>query len=572
MPSLLIPYNHFGLDAVNPTLTTDTDFSSAIQPSNGRKTVVITANYRTRCSSTQVESIAENIAYEQTVEVPASLADADERVRRRVGQVESIHPVANLTDTFDIRIVYDHTLAGGQLPQLLNLLFGNTSLQKNITLQDVDLPAEVLHQFRGPRYGLAGLRRILGVHGRPLLATALKPVGLSAEELALLAHEFALGGGDLVKDDHNLHDADFAGFQDRVARCQDAVVRANSQTGRNTLYLPNLMTPIDQIERSLKYILSLGIRGVLVPPFLLGLDTVRSLSERYPVLIMTHPTFSGPYCVDPRHGVETGLLLGKFFRLIGADISVFPNFGGRFSFSQSDCQSIIRHLRSPMGSIESAWPSPAGGMRFDNLTSMARQYGMDAVFLIGGALLSHSSNLKASTRDFLKRIESQFQTRLTEPEITHVSACELPIRTGNPATTNSILSHIPFSPNAITGAAGWQGRPVAPYKTSTELPFQHVTRHELIGQQGEQAAFDLRYFEIGPGGSSSLEKHEHTHTIIGTRGAGVLKVDGRVMDLRPMDVAYIAPWQVHQLSNNSTDEPFGFFCIVDHHRDRPQAP
>ena len=553
---------------MNPTLATDSAHSILATAAATPEMTPITAVYRIRCSSDAVEQVCQNIAYEQTVEIPPELADADDRIRRWVGRIDSIQPVAGIPDLFEVRIGYDHLLAGGQLPQLLNLLFGNTSLQKNVSLSDVDLPDEVLRNFRGPHYGIDGLRRLLGVYGRPLLATALKPVGLSILELAALAQEFALGGGDLVKDDHNLHDADFTAFQERVARCHEAVCRANSQTGRNTLYLPNLMVPVEQIERCLKYTLSLGIRGVLVSPFLAGLDVIRSLAQRYSLLVMAHPTFAGSYCVEPRQGIETGLLLGKLFRLIGADISIFPNYGGRFSFSQSDCQSVTRHLRNPLGKLQPAWPAPAGGMRFDNLPQMARQYGADAIFLIGGALLSHSGSLQNSTHEFLQRIDSEFTPRLVEPDTGWQSSCEVP---ASAATRTSIapvvLTHLAHLPTTGT----WEGRPATLYKAGQSLPFRDVVRHELIGQFGEQTDFDLRYFEIAPGGYSSLEKHAHTHAVICVRGQGTLAVGTELVQLKALDVAYVPPLQVHQFRNESS-ETLGFFCIVDHERDRPQAP
>ena len=88
---------------------------------------------------------------------------------------------------------------------------------------------------------------------------------------------------------------------------------------------------------------------------------------------------------------------------------------------------------------------------------------------------------------------------------------------------------------------------------------------------GEQTAFDLRYFEIAPGGHSSLERHVHTHVVIGARGAGTLVSGETQIAVKPFDVAYVPPLKVHQLRNEST-EPFGFFCIVDHDRDRPVKP
>ena len=105
----------------------------------------------------------------------------------------------------------------------------------------------MLRSFRGPRFGRDGLRERLGVPTRPLLCTALKPLGLSPEGLAELAYRFALGGIDIIKDDHGLADQNFARFRDRVQRCAEAVARANRETGGRSIYVPNVTAPFDEI-------------------------------------------------------------------------------------------------------------------------------------------------------------------------------------------------------------------------------------------------------------------------------------------------------------------------------------
>ena len=108
-------------------------------------------------------------------------------------------------------------------------------------------------------------------------------------------------------------------------------------------------------------------------------------------------------------------------------------------------------------------------------------------------------------------------------------------------------------------------------RLTRDLAFKGVRRVELVGKFAERSPTDLRYFEIEPGGYSSLEKHLHAHIVIGARGRGVLVLGERRETLAPMDVACIGPLETHQLRNESS-EPFGFFCIVDHDRDRPGAP
>lgn len=528
---------------------------AAARPHPEHARAPIRAVYRLRARPEEAERLAEKIAYEQTVELPPALVTDPVR-REVVARVESVAPDPASGEHFLARLAYPQHLASRQLSQLVNLLYGNVSILPDIRLMDVDLPDSLLSQFSGPAFGIEGLRGLTGVHDRPFLATALKPRGLSDEALAAMAGAFARGGGDIVKDDQNLVDPDFESFKQRVEGCHRAVQEANEATGRHCLYFPHLSAPAGELERYAEFLHRLGISGVLACPMVLGLDTARHLTHRFGLVYMAHPAMSGSYTGSFDQGIDHGVLLGTLFRLGGADISVFPNFGGRFSFTRDQCRAVRRRLRGHLGRIRPALPSPAGGMHFENLSDMCADYGPDAVFLIGGSLLGHSPDLAASTRTFLDAIREHFDERLETPR--HEPRPE-------DAAAN-VLEHLAFR-----DGFEWQGREVQPYKIGGSLPFKGSRRIELVGQHGERTSFDLRYFEIAPGGYTSLEKHLHTHVIIGARGRGSLVSGDRELTVDPMDVAYVAPLKAHQLRNAGA-EPFGFFCIVDHERDRPMAP
>lgn len=116
---------------------------------------------------------------------------------------------------------------------------------------------------------------------------------------------------------------------------------------------------------------------------------------------------------------------------------------------------------------------------------------------------------------------------------------------------------------------GWEGVEPERYKAE-EGGWAAIARHVLVGARGEGARFDLRYFEIAPGGRSSLEKHVHAHVVVAVRGRGRVLLGGEVREMGFLDTAYISPDDPHQLLN-PYGEPFGFLCIVDRDRDRPRS-
>jgi quercetin dioxygenase-like cupin family protein len=114
----------------------------------------------------------------------------------------------------------------------------------------------------------------------------------------------------------------------------------------------------------------------------------------------------------------------------------------------------------------------------------------------------------------------------------------------------------------------WQGVPVREYKQVAE---HHcgVVRTTLVGVGGEQTKFQVRYFEIAPGGFSSFEHHAHEHAVIVLRGRGQVQLGDAVHEIDFGDTIYVAPHEPHQFRNPSATEPLGFLCIVDTERDRP---
>ena len=333
----------------------------------------------------QVKEIADAIRVEQSIEFPFDLAS--KKIQEEVvGQIESIgEPKGNATP---VVISYNQGVVGAELPQLLNVLWGNVSLIPGVRITDVSLPEELLNTFKGPRFGIPGLRALCNAPDRPLITTALKPMGSSPSELAQMASTLALAGFDIIKDDHSLANQPWAKWRVRVEAIATAVGQANAKSGNKTLYAPSLNLPADQIFHAAKEAKSLGAGALLLLPGIAGFDAMRAIAEDDSIAlpIQSHPSMLGSMLTSREQGVSHPIILGTLMRLAGADISIFPNFSGRFSFSKEECLSITAAARAALGNLKPIWVAPAGGMSLDRIPQMREVYGNSLALLIGGAL------------------------------------------------------------------------------------------------------------------------------------------------------------------------------------------
>ena len=115
----------------------------------------------------------------------------------------------------------------------------------------------------------------------------------------------------------------------------------------------------------------------------------------------------------------------------------------------------------------------------------------------------------------------------------------------------------------------WEGVDVLAYKQEGSAPFKDVTRQVLFDSADPPA--QLRYFEVAPGGHTTLERHEHVHSVMVIRGRGQCLVGEQAHDLGPNDLVNVPPLTWHQF-RAAPDSELGFLCLVASDRDRPQLP
>jgi mannose-6-phosphate isomerase-like protein (cupin superfamily) len=115
----------------------------------------------------------------------------------------------------------------------------------------------------------------------------------------------------------------------------------------------------------------------------------------------------------------------------------------------------------------------------------------------------------------------------------------------------------------------WEGVELLPYKDDGRALFKAITRQTLFSDP--ELHGELRYFEVAPGGYSTLERHEHMHAVLILRGRGHCLVGNEVRPVETRDLITVPRLTWHQF-RATADEPLGFLCMVNATRDKPQLP
>ncbi len=356
-----------------------------------------TVTYRVRASASDIEARAQGIAVEQSVEMPLAAIDDETVLSDIVGSVDGIDEQGG--GLFEVRVGLATATIGQDAGQLLNMLFGNTSLHDDVVLWDVAVPERLAETFGGPRHGIAALRHRLKLHGRALTGSALKPQGLAPERLGLLAEHLARGGLDFIKDDHGLANQSYSRFAERVSACAAGVARGVRATGHPTRYVPSVTGDLDQMRAQAALAREEGLDCLMAAPMISGFPAVQALVRAFPEMaFFAHPSLGGAARIAPE------LLIGGLFRLIGADAVIFPTYGGRFGYSKDTCRRLAANARRSGDGMKPALPVAAGGIGLERIREILDFYGEDTMLLIGGSLLLAREHIIEETERFSRAV------------------------------------------------------------------------------------------------------------------------------------------------------------------------
>lgn len=326
-------------------------------------------------------------------EVPNYSWEIPEDVKERQFVTRIAFPVANFTVQFAM---------------LFTTVLGNIASGGKVKLLDLEFPECWLKELKGPKFGVPGMRELLGVPERPLVNNMIKPcAGLSPEVTAELAYEVAVGGTDIVKDDELIADAGYSPLEKRVEKVMEALKRANDEKGEKTLYAVNITDRVDKIKENAMRCLDAGANCLMVNFLTIGLDGVRMLTEDpdINVPILSHPDFTGAVYASPDTGMSVELIKAKLPRLAGLDMGIVLSPYGKFPLTPDKFKQCCQAFLSPLKNIKPAWPMPGGGTHPGHTEKLVEDLGKDIIIAAGGAMHGHPMGATAGAKAFRQSVE-----------------------------------------------------------------------------------------------------------------------------------------------------------------------
>jgi ribulose-bisphosphate carboxylase large chain len=261
-----------------------------------------------------VKNVANQIAAESSVGTWTDVKTEKSYMRRLGAKVFSIK------DNY-IKIAYPLGLfETGNVPQLLSSVAGNIfgmKVVEKLRLEDIHLPSSYIRGFRGPKYGIPGIRKLLKVHKRPLVGTIIKPkLGLRTLDHAKVAYDAWIGGCDIVKDDENLSSQGFNPFEKRVIETLRMRNKAEAETGEKKIYIPNVTAETNEMIRRSRFVKQHGGEYVMIDVITSGFSALQTLREEG-MIIHAHRAGHAAF-TRGKHGISM-LAIAKLCRLIGVD-------------------------------------------------------------------------------------------------------------------------------------------------------------------------------------------------------------------------------------------------------------
>jgi ribulose-bisphosphate carboxylase large chain len=299
----------------------------------------VIVDYNIKPHKNSISEIARNIAELSSISDWTTIFSSD------IETAKKLKPTIFYIKNNHIKIAYPCNLFEyDNIPQIISTIKNNIfeiDKENDITIEDINFPKKIIDKFKGPAFGIQGIRKITNIKKRPFICTIIKPLSLNEKEYALNAKHAWLGGCDIVKDSENLTDLAFNRFKDRLIYTIDAKHKAENSTGEKKIFIPNITAETEEMIKRAKLVKDMGGTHIMIDVTSTGISALQTIRNLNSGLIINASLKQN------QKDMFSIITLLKLTRLAGADeISIGNIFENKLSKINNPLEKRCWNLKS----------------------------------------------------------------------------------------------------------------------------------------------------------------------------------------------------------------------------------
>ncbi|MDR1272314.1 MAG: ribulose 1,5-bisphosphate carboxylase [Clostridiales Family XIII bacterium] len=375
--------------------------------------------FQAKVKTKDIEKLAMAIADEQTTGTWIKVGGSSDEKNKIFGaKVVSVYEVPDTASDYMadeppmylIQVAFPVKNFGTSIPMMLSTVFGNISASGMLKWIDCAFPKSYVEQFKGPQFGVQGLRDVLNIPDRPLLNAMIKPnIGWTPDEGAQIFYDTARGGVDVIKDDELLPaDESFCPLKERVTKFMAMEKRAFEETGEHTLYATNITDDVAKIRDNALRAIEYGTNCLMINAYTAGFSALKMLADDpdINVPILAHIDFVGAMAGSTYTGISAPLLIGKLVRLSGGDFQINGHPWGKFPVPNKMFFRSFKFFTQPWWNIKPMMYAASGGTTQLAVPHIMKAAGTDVILAAGGAVHGHPDGSFAGARSMRQAIDA----------------------------------------------------------------------------------------------------------------------------------------------------------------------
>ncbi len=318
-----------------------------------------------------------------------------------------------------IKIAYPIELfEPANMPNILSSVAGNVfglKALKNLRLLDMKLPKLLTESFKGPAYGLTGIRELLKIPERPLVGTIIKPkLGLNTKDHSRVAYEAWLGGCDIVKDDENLSSQKFNPFDDRLTQTLEGRDKAQSETGERKVYMVNITGDTNLMLERAQKVVDQGGEYIMIDILTCGWAALQTLRDQnFKLIIHAHRAGHAAFTKNTRHGISMRPI-AVVARIIGVDQLHVGTVVGKMSETKTEVLDNIDACKAELDGLKPVMPVASGGLYPQLVPALIDTFGNDVVIQAGGGVHGHPMGSIAGAKAMRQAVDAVLEDETLE--------------------------------------------------------------------------------------------------------------------------------------------------------------